>query len=642
MAVAAESQDDGAGTSSAPAAAPPTGGRSFDRGVPREDLRVTWSAIDALTSLKHRSSNPPSAALIRRKIDALSLPATETLGVLVDLFFAIAEKKCRLSPRQVDGLTWAVKCFPENTATEVADVHARREVVSATAVKAAWFEAGHILRLGIESLTAARVHGIPLVPIATDRHTKAVAVLEEGKPGCEKAALEMLGNGDAVVLKGRSFVSSKGLLTGTALCVAVMERLDNICCGRCRRVVDVGKISICSRCGDQLVCKACSVGGKSCAWHESECKRVRGGVRAMAQSLIPSLRESARHVAVVQLDTRGLMVPMSISSIGSPLTPSSLWESISRCSTIVTPTDAVVYWRLLVAFLADPDGDEQVSLIGHGDYLYNVRPAEHAVEADKQPAGPARRAPTHLSEKRRLRKGLKLAERKAKEEARAAAESLATGEANAVLERQSARPDATSAMLTSVLTKRGGTASPEVVARTRARRDSLKAIERDARKPAKAKPEEPNSTEQVRIGGDQTNDRLKAALLLQRRVRAWIRCGKKARRKQRNRAAKRIQSSVQTWRLLRVEVKSLIAATAASSGSVGIDCEEPSVADEPEPLKPASTEPIAAECAICLDNDAEFAAVPCGHRCLCASCSKTVTHCPMCRAQMSAVLRIFI
>ena len=152
--------------------------------MPREDLRVTWSAIDVLTSLKHRSSHPPSAALIRRKIDALSLPATETLGVLVDLFFAIAEKKCRLSPRQVDGLTWAVKCFPGNTATEVEDVHARREVVSVTAVKAAWFEAGHILRLGIESLTAARVHGIPLVPIATDRHTKAVAVLEEGKPGC--------------------------------------------------------------------------------------------------------------------------------------------------------------------------------------------------------------------------------------------------------------------------------------------------------------------------------------------------------------------------------------------------------------------------------------------------------------------------
>ena len=61
--------------------------------MPREDLRVTWSAIDALTSLKHRSSNPPSAALIRRKIDALSLSALDSFGVLVDLLFKIAEKK---------------------------------------------------------------------------------------------------------------------------------------------------------------------------------------------------------------------------------------------------------------------------------------------------------------------------------------------------------------------------------------------------------------------------------------------------------------------------------------------------------------------------------------------------------------------
>ena len=151
----------------------------------------------------------------------------------------------------------------------------------ATAVKAAWFEAGHILRLGIESLTAARVHGIPLVPIATDRHTKAVAVLEEGKPGCEKAALEMLGNGDAVVLKGRSFVSSKGLLTGTALCVAVMERLDNICCGRCRRVVDVGKISICSR------CVVTSLFARRARWAEKVVRGTRASVNACGEGSGP-------------------------------------------------------------------------------------------------------------------------------------------------------------------------------------------------------------------------------------------------------------------------------------------------------------------------------------------------------------------
>ena len=51
-------------------------------------------------------------------------------------------------------------------------------------------------------------------------------------------------------------------------------------------------------------------------------------------------------------------------------------------------------------------------------------------------------------------------------------------EANAVLERQVARSDATSAMLTSVLAKRESAASPEVVAHVRARRDSLRAAKR--------------------------------------------------------------------------------------------------------------------------------------------------------------------
>ena len=350
----------------------------------------------------------------------------------------------------------------------------------------------------------------------------------------------------------------------------------------------------------------------------------------MAQSLIPSLRESARHVVVVQLDTRGLMVPMSISSIGSPLRPSSLWESISRCSTIVSPTDAVVYWRLLVAFLADPDGDEQVSIIGHGDYLYNVKPADHAVEVDKQPTGPARRAPNHLSEKRRFRKGLKLAERKAKEKARAAAESVATGEANAVLERQSARPDATSAMLTSVLTKRGGTASPEVVARTR--RDSLKAIERDARKPAKAKREEPNSAGQVRISGDLTNDRFDAALLLQRHVRAWLRCRKKARRRQRSRAAKRIQSSVRTWLLTR----------RARVTGVGECKAEPARSDPAEPPPPAVGEGGDASCVVCLERPRAVVLLPCRHLSMCALCAAGVSTCPMCRSAVEESMVVFV
>ena len=356
----------------------------------------------------------------------------------------------------------------------------------------------------------------------------------------------------------------------------------------------------------------------------------------MAKSLLPSLRESARRVAVVQLDARGGMVPMHISSIGSPLTPSSLWESISRCSVVA---DAVLYWRLLVAFLAEPDGDEQVCILGHEEDLYGVIPVECAA-AEKQSVSPAREAPTLPSERRRLQKERKAAEKRAQEEARAAAEAAAVAEADAVLERQLARPDATSAMLTSVLLKRAGTASPEVVARTRAKRDSLKAAEMRARKPAKAKPEEHNAAERKRIEGELIYARLvAAALLLQRRARAWLQSRKKLRRKKRSRAAKLIQLTVRTW-LVRVVAKPYSASAGASSGSESADAGELET-PESEP-RPASTNPITAECAICLDDSAEYAVVPCGHRCLCNSCIKAVSECPVCRGAMTAVLRVFI
>ena len=112
------------------------------------------------------------------------------------------------------------------------------------------------------------------------------------------------------------------------------------------------------------------------------------------------------------------------------------------------------------------------------------------------------------------------------------------------------------------------------------------------------------------------------------------------RRKQRSRAAKMIQRSVRTWLLLRVATKPYIAMAAASSGSEGADGEE--FVELPEPPRPASTEPATAECAICWDGEAEYAVVPCGHRCLCANCSKAVSECPVCRGEIAAVLRIFV
>ena len=209
-------------------------------------------------------------------------------------------------------------------------------------------------------------------------------------------------------------------------------------------------------------------------------------------------------------------------------------------------------------------------------------------------------------------------------------------EADAVLERQSSRPDATSAMLTSVLAKRGSAASPKVVARVRASRDSLRVAERRTRKLDKAKSEE------IRVDTrDPANARLAAALLLQRCVRAWLRRRKKVHRKKRNRAAKLIQRSVRTWLWLGAMAKPCISIARARSTAASSASSEVKKPRTPDP-EPASTQSSATECAICWDGDAEYAVVPCGHRCLCFSCSSTVSQCPVCRTVMSAVLRVFI
>jgi len=159
-----------------------------------------------------------------------------------------------------------------------------------------------------------------------------------------------------------------------------------------------------------------------------------------------------------------------------------------------------------------------------------------------------------------------------------------------------------------------------------------------ARKPAKAKPEERTAAERLPSARF-----VAAALLLQRRARAWLRCRKKLQRRQRSRAAKLIQLAVRTWLLLKVATKPYIATAAASSGTEGApDGEEFVELPAPEPPRSALIEPATTECTICLDGDAEYAVIPCGHRCLCASCIKAVSECPVCRGTMTDVLRVFV
>ena len=578
-----------------------------------DQMRRTWALIDILTSLKRRANHPPpTAELILRKFDDLSLPALDTLSLLID--HTTAGQHRRVSPREVCGMSQAVRVFPEDTASEVAHVHACESVVSAAAVETASFAASQALRLGLEHLAVARKRGIPLCPIATDRHLQAMDAFARGGRNDKGRALEVLGVGDANIPEDDAgFVSSNGLLTSTSFCIAVMDRLDlhgDICCGSCYQVVRADELSICRRCDDQLLCKGCLCHAK----HVSECGRVRSMVRSMAQSLTPHIRESARRVAVVQLSESGLMVPMSTTSIASPLIPSSLFESLSRCS-VVCPSGLQIYWRLLVSFLADMEGDEQEAIDYEG--VHHVQAAEYAIEDDTQPI--KRGAPKLVpSERRRIRKEMMAAGVRAKEEVRVAAEAAAIAEADAVLERQSARPDATSAMLTSVLLKRGGTASPEVVARTRAKRDSLKAAQMRARKPAKikARPER-NPAERV------PDTLLAAALHIQQHARAWLRRRTKAHRKQRSRAARHIQRSVRTWFMSRDTppvALSILAAVVESGNEVD---------DEDQSL-----------CVVCLERPRVMLFLTCAHLCACEACASLMHACPLCRAEGSK-LRVY-
>ena len=334
---------------------------------------------------------------------------------------------------------------------------------------------------------------------------------------------------------------------------------------------------------------------------------------------------------------------MHISSIGSPLTPSSLWDTISRCSEVVD--DAIVYWRLLVAFLSSPDGDEQVCIIGHeeGD-LYRAKSVKCATVKKQPTSPPEREAPTLSIDRRRLQKEAKAAEKRAQGEARAAAEAAAVAEADAVLERQSARPDATSAMLTRVLAKREGAASPDVVARARTQRDSLRAAERAARRPAKARPER-GSAERVRREGAEpmADARLAAALhatlVLQQHARAWLRCRRKARRKRRSRAAKSIQRAVRAWLLPQKGISSPFGARVTGVG----ECKaEPARSDPAGPPPRAVEEGGDASCVVCLERPRAVVLLPCRHLSMCALCAAGVSTCPICRSAVEESMVVFV
>jgi len=52
------------------------------------------------------------------------------------------------------------------------------------------------------------------------------------------------------------------------------------------------------------------------------------------------------------------------------------------------------------------------------------------------------------------------------------------------------------------------------------------------------------------------------------------------------------------------------------------------------------------ECCVCMDAAKTFMFAPCGHRCACEACAKdvmsTTRECPMCRAAVSSIFKVFL
>ena len=218
-----------------------------------------------------------------------------------------------------------------------------------------------------------------------------------------------------------------------------------------------------------------------------------------------------------------------------------------------------------------------------------------------------------------------------------------------MLERQMARPDATSAMLTRVLAKRGDAASADVLARARARRDALKTEERQARKDAKegpAPPERASAAARARREGEEAAAQraAAAACLIQRRARTWLRGRKKLRRKLRSRAAKLIQRRARAWLRPPTPKAAPLEAPATPAAqpvpSIPAAPPPPVAAPPPPPVIEEGDDDVS--CVVCLARPRAVVLLPCRHLSLCALCAADVPTCPMCRGAVADTMFVFV
>jgi hypothetical protein len=61
----------------------------------------------------------------------------------------------------------------------------------------------------------------------------------------------------------------------------------------------------------------------------------------------------------------------------------------------------------------------------------------------------------------------------------------------------------------------------------------------------------------------------------------------------------------------------------------------------PAPSPEPEGERTIAECAVCLETATHLVS-PCGHFCLCETCSKNMAKCPLCRGEVHAMIKVFV
>lgn len=85
-----------------------------------------------------------------------------------------------------------------------------------------------------------------------------------------------------------------------------------------------------------------------------------------------------------------------------------------------------------------------------------------------------------------------------------------------------------------------------------------------------------------------------------------------------------------------------VTAVAVASAPAADDRAAGQAAEEEDDDEEGGEAPEGSECVVCLRRASTHACVPCGHKCCCARCAGRVTgRCPVCRAQLQLMMRVF-